>query len=199
MTIINIGTEDEISESVAVRLIGSAIPSATIGLRLRKGGFGYLRANLFKFRQMANREYVLILTDLDRRDCVVEMIREWEGGKKFPERLLMRVPVREIEAWLLADREGMADMLGVSEAKIPADPDALSDPKQALLNVAKSARRDVRSELLIAKGSISSQGIGYNRTLSEYVRSIWEIDRARQRSPSLDRAIKRLLKLGLAG
>jgi hypothetical protein len=195
MIVVNTATEDELSEVVAVKLISEVVPDGTIGLRLRKGGVGYLRSKIANFRQMAQREHVLLLTDLDRQSCAPSLIASWIGNEPPPAMLLFRVPVREIEAWLLADRSGMADLLGVSEASLPPEPDVLPDPKQVLLNAARRATRAVRSDLIAGRGALASQGLGYNRVLSHYVETIWSIERATERSPSLRRTVNRLAAL----
>jgi len=195
MTVINTATEDELSERVAVRLVTDVVPNGMLGLMLRKGGAGYLRSSLSKFCQMASREHVLLLTDLDQQICASELIANWTGSTPIPDRLLFRIPVREIESWLLADRQGIAALLGVSEARLPPYPDELPDPKHTLLNAARNASRSVRSELVVSRGSLASQGLGYNRVLSTYVDTIWDIERAADRSPSLRRTVNRLLAL----
>lgn len=195
MVLIHAATEDELSESVACRLIRDCIPDSSVGFRLRKGGVGYLRSSFSKFCQMANREYVLLLSDLDRGQCAPNLIADWLAGRALPVKLLFRVPVREIEAWLLADRAGMASLFEVSEASLPTNPDDLLDPKQALLHAARRATRLIRSDLLRTRGTVSSQGLGYNRVLTSFVENGWDPNRARLNSPSLDRTMERLAKL----
>jgi hypothetical protein len=192
MIIVNTATEDEVSERVALKLIAEIVPDGSPGLTLRKNGFGYLRSSLSKFCQMAQREHVLLLTDLDRQPCAYTLITAWTGGTVLPDKLLFRVPVREIESWLLADRQSMAELLGISEAALPPQPDELPDPKRALLNAARNAKRSIRSELISSRGATASQGLGYNRILSQYVDTLWDVDRAANRSPSLRRAVDRL-------
>lgn len=193
--LINVATEDEISEAVAVRLVDCIFGNGKVGDRLGRKGNGYLLKKLPSFRQMANREPVLILTDLDDTNCAPSLLRQWSGGRAFPENLLVRIAVRETEAWLLADRDGMANLLGVSPKKIPANPEELDDPKRFLLNLARTAKREVRSELIPAKGAMASQGLGYNRLLSSFVSTDWKIDEATDRSESLSKAVFRLREL----
>jgi hypothetical protein len=195
MIIVNIASEDELSEVIAAKLIDKVVPGGKVGLRLRKDGSGYLRSSLHKFCQMARREYVLLLTDLDKHHCAPGLIATWTGGQPLPAKLLFRVPVREIEAWLLADRLGFAQLMQVDEARVPPDPDTLPDPKQALLTVARHAARSVRVELIASRGALASQGLGYNRVLSNYIETVWDIDRAAERSPSLRRLVVRLAAL----
>ena len=192
MPIIHTATEDELSESVACKIVQNYFADAEIGLKLRKGGNGYLKSSLHKFRQMANREHVFLLTDLDSSACAPTLIGAWFGNHDIPPQLFFRVAVREIEAWLLADRAGMANLFEINEANFPPNPDNLHDPKQALLQLARRAPRAIRSELLRVRGTVSSQGLGYNRILTGFVESGWEPDRARINSPSLDKALNRL-------
>jgi hypothetical protein len=192
---VNIATEDELSEAVAVHLVRAFADDGAIGLLLRKNGNGYLRTRLPNFRQMAQREPVFVLTDLDDAHCPLALLNNWGLQQPTPSNLMLRVAVREIEAWLLADRAGIADFLGISAALIPTDPELILDPKRFILNIAKRARRDVRSDLIVAKGAVASQGLGYNKALIHFVRDQWNFDQARQRSHSLQRAINRLTEL----
>lgn len=194
--LINLATEDELSEAVGVRLIRYAFGDSSIGHKLGKQGNGYLIRNLPKFRQMARREPVLILTDLDNAQCPARLIEDWSSGQHFPRNLLLRVAVRETEAWILADRDGMAALLGVSRDRIPLNPEELDDPKRFLLNLARAAPRGIRSELIVNKSATASQGIGYNRILSSFVTQSWNLVAAAERSISLGRALNRLRELG---
>jgi hypothetical protein len=193
--LVNIATEDELSEAVAVRLINRAFGNGRIGNRLGLKGNGYLIKKLPSLRQMANREPVLVLTDLDDTECAPNLLKKWLGGQALPDNLLLRVAVRETEAWLLADRVGMANLLGISPNKIPLNPESLPDPKRFLLQLAHKAKREVRSELIATKGAVASQGLGYNRLLSSFVKSDWQLDDATNNSESLSKAVIRLRQL----
>ena len=192
---VNIATEDELSEAVAVRLVNAAFGDGMVGNRLGRKGNGYLINKLPSLRQMANREPVLLLTDLDDTNCPPSLLQRWSDGQAFPDNLLLRVAVRETEAWLLADRNGMANLLGISPNKIPIDPEILEDPKRFLLNLARNANRNVRSELIATKGAAASQGLGYNRLLSSFVSLDWQLENAINCSASLCKAVARLRAL----
>jgi hypothetical protein len=144
---------------------------------------------------MAQREPVLVLTDLDRIACPPTLLQSWSKGEQLPENLLLRVVVREAEAWVLADREGAADLLGISANRIPLNPEEIDDPKQFLLNLARTARREVRSELMAPSKAVASQGLGYNRILSDFIEMHWNLEVAAERSASLHRAMTRLEEL----
>lgn len=196
MTSVALATEDELSEAVGIRLLAEIEHPMEASLLLRKGGFGYLRSKMNSWCQLAIQQPVVLLTDLDDKECPAILIDGWFGQKARPENLLIRVAVREIESWLLADHEAMRSLLG-RKGKLPDDPDALPDPKQRLLQLAKLAKREVRSDLTSGAGAIASQGIGYNARLGEMVRNEWSPKRAAQRSNSLRRTIGRLEELAL--
>lgn len=191
MTLV-VATEDELSECVALKLIRQEA-AATVGVQLiRKGGNGYLRSRMANFISVAQRWPVLMLADLDQASCPPALIREWGKGKTLPKSLFLRVAVREIEAWLLADQEGMGAYLHVAPQKITAAPEEIPDAKQYLLNLARNAPRELRYELLPAKGSMASRGFGYNYCLREFVTNIWCPTRAAEHSKSLHRSMNRI-------
>ncbi|ATQ69523.1 MULTISPECIES: DUF4276 family protein [Methylosinus] len=187
-----VATEDELSEAVVCRLVIEAGGSEAGVRAVRKNGYGYLRRSIDKFCETARRAPVVVLTDLDAASCPPALMRDWFGAKVRPPNLVFRVAVREVEAWLLADREGMGMFLHISPQKIDAEPESLQDPKQYLLRLARSAPRDLRDDLLPMKGAAASQGFGYNSRLCEFIRTSWSAERASGRSPSLAKASRRI-------
>lgn len=96
----------------------------------------------------------------------------------------------------MADRDALSDALGIPIAHLPAEPETVLDPKRHLLNAARHAPRAIRQELLVTRGSVASQGIGYNRLLGNFVIDRWSPQRASERSPSLARCIARISTIG---
>lgn len=190
---IAIATEDELSEAVALRLVAEIAPSCQVTHRLRKNGFGYLRTKMDSWCQIAQHQLMLILTDLDRAECAAGLRRQWLGTRTKPAQLLLRVAVREVESWVLADHEAVRMLVG-AKGTLPPSPDDLPDPKQALLRLAKSAPRGVRDDLLRVVDGQPAQGLGYNARLVSWVGLHWSPERAAARSPSLMRARLRLQK-----
>lgn len=195
MPFITIATEDELSEAVGRRLVADILPAFELLPPLRKGGNGYLKSKCPNFNQMAARHPVLLITDLDNSDCASALIESWFGILPRHANLKFRVAVREIESWLLADHQGMQNLLVNGANNIAANPDNLPNPKEYLLQRAKRAPRDVRNDLIRIKGALAMQGLGYNSRLCAFVREVWEPARASQRSNSLARAIQRLKEL----
>lgn len=194
MTLVALATEDALSEAIGQRLLLELPVAVTPSPLLRKDGFGYLRSGMPKWRNLAKLQAVLIITDLDRLNCPLKLIDDWLGSQPAPENLLLRVAVREVESWVLADHDALRKLLG-SKGKLPVAPDTLPDPKSHLLTLAKSASRSVREDLVQQNGSVASQGIAYNNRLTAWVHAEWSPERASQRSPSLQRARMRLREL----
>ena len=190
-----LATEDVLSEAVGQRLVEETDSDLAVTERLRRGGFGYLKSSMRKFCELSRHTPVLLLTDLDTEECPATLIEDWSRKDPIPQQLLFRVAVRQIEAWLLADREGMSDLLNVSVRRLPADPDALEYAKRCLLQLAQRAPRAIREDLVVQDGATAAQGLGYNVVLSNFVRTTWEPSRAVHRSNSLARARMRLTEL----
>jgi hypothetical protein len=190
-----LATEDSLSETVGYRLLAEVCPEFEVGLTFRKSGFGYLKANIEKFCNVAQRSPLLLITDLDKAKCASLLISNWMGAKSYPDNLVFRVAGREIEAWLLADHVGMGKLLVAGATNLPRDPDLLVDPKQVLLQLASKAPRVVQNDLLVEPGAIASQGLGYNQRMGDFVRNTWDPKRAALCSDSLCRALNRLRQM----
>lgn len=193
MTPISIATEDELSEAIALRLISEIPTPHFIQHTLRKSGNGYLRSKMDSWYQMAQHQVMLVLTDLDRANCLVEFRNQWLTVAP-PNNLLFRIAVREVESWVLADHDAMRGLIG-TRGTLPAEPDELADPKQFLLKLAKTAPKQVRQDLLKGLDGPLAQGLGYNARLVELINDEWNPQRAAERSPSLARARMRLAEV----
>jgi hypothetical protein len=196
MTDLYIATEDELSEAVADRLVLDANHGLRVAVRIRRQGNGYLRKKFLDLAKIAYKIPVLLLTDLDRIDCPPTLLANWRGERMLPEGMIFRVAVREIEAWLLADREGFSRFTGVQLDKVPQYPESLDDPKQTLLSlVRRYGNRDIKDGILPERGSSAKIGYAYNQTLSRFVQDAWSVTNASRNADSLDRACRRLHEL----
>lgn len=196
MMFVSLATEDELSEAIGLRLLAELPTPMPSPQCLRRNGFGYLRSRMGNWRQMAQHQVVVVLTDLDKKLCPLALRADWLGDIAMPENLLLRIAVREVESWVLADHEGMRELIG-SKGALPSLPDDLPDPKQYLLRLAKNAPRTVRDDLVKEDGAMASQGIGYNARLTSWIHSVWDPQRAAERSPSLQRTRLRLTEMAV--
>lgn len=194
-----LATEDALSEAVGQRIVADAGSDLAVTQLLRRGGFGYLRSRMRSFCQIARRTPVLLLADLDTEKCPATLFEDWSRRDEIPKRLLFRVAVRQVESWLLADLDGMAQLLRVRVRQLPRDPDALPDAKRSLLQLAQRAPRAIRDDLVAERGAAATQGLGYNAVLSNFVRTAWDPSKALHRSNSLARACMRVSELAAAG
>ncbi len=195
-----VAVEDALSEAVAQRLIEDENQGMTVSVSVGRRGNSYLKQNLSSYAVIARTIPLLLLTDLDRGACPAELINEWRGKRSLPRRMLFRVAVREIEAWLLADREGFAGFSGVPLHRIPEQPELLDDPKETLLNlVRRYGKRTVKEDILPQRTSTARVGLAYNQALCGFVRQSWSPERAAPVAESLRRARQRIHELRLTG
>lgn len=185
--------EDPVSLAVMERLVHCHSTKLKIEGRIAAYGFGAIKKNIAKYNTAANTVPFFVLTDLDRGTCPVKLIANWLPYTQSP-LLLFRVAVREVESWLLADREGFGGFLRISTANFKTAPDLLPDPKAEVFRLTKKCRlRDLREHILpLPQATI---GPGYNLVIPRFARETWSPESARARSPSLDRAMKALKRL----
>lgn len=194
---IAVATEDELSEAIALRLISELQRPLHVTHKLRRGGFGYLRSKMDSWSKMAEHQIMFVLTDLDRANCLVEFRDQWQGGRPLPASLVFRIAVKEVESWALADHQAMRELVG-RKGVLPTEPDALPDPKQAMLGLGKTAPKSVRDDLIKTIDGQLRQGVGYNALLTHWINTVWSPERAAERSPSLARARVRLREAAAA-
>jgi hypothetical protein len=191
---LHLAVEDDLSESVIRRLLLDTGRNYSIGTVFGRGGFGYLQSRAKNWNAAAAAGTpILLLTDLDRHPCPSGLIEDWLDGEPHAN-LIFRVAVREVESWLLADREGFANFLGISAVVMPLRPDHIPDPKQSLVNLARRSRiRTLRESLVPRQGSTALQGPDYNGCLGDFVRKHWNRNAALECSESLGRAWGRMV------
>ena len=155
-------------------------------------GFTVIRKSISKYRNASHVLPHVVLTDLDLAVCASELRAQW-GVSQLPPAMLFRVAVREVEAWLLADRAGFAEFAGIAATKVTQQPESLRDAKQTLINLVRRSRnKRLASELVPPTGSAVSIGPLYNERLSAFARSGWDVTAAMASAPSLERTVARL-------
>lgn len=187
-----IAVEDSLSEAVVRRLLRDqdchVLAHRVMGLQ----GVSWLKSRAQQFIDASKAVPHIVLIDLDAEECAPSLLQNWFRGQVGPG-LLVRVAVREVEAWLLADRHGFAKFSGTAVAKIPLDADAIADPKQHLIGLFRSGKKQrMASEIIPEAGSSAKVGFGYNRHLCQFVEQDWNVSNAVNHSDSLRRAVLRL-------
>lgn len=184
--------EDVLSLAVLQRLIEQTGRDFQIVRTFDEKGVGNIRKRLERYRQASNVYPHIVLVDLDDAPCAPYLREQW-GVVNLPQAMLFRVAVREIESWVLADRDGFAEFCFVAVNKITQHPETLPDPKQALLNIVRKGRnRRLIDEIVPPPGAPMSKGPLYNERLTQFVRNSWNLERAMASAPSLGRTFERL-------
>lgn len=187
-----IAVEDELSGAVMSRLISFSGRNFAINRIFNARGNARLKDGMTKFRAASRVLPHIILTDLDRCPCPPVLIDNWKATQ-LPPQLLFRIAVREVEAWLLADRAGIAEFLHVDVSKVPHAPEAEDDPKRTLINLArKSRKRRLSQEIVPEVGSSAKIGPLYNTHFVNFVNTRWDIEQACLCAPSLARSLSRI-------
>ncbi len=159
---------------------------------LVEGGSDKIRSAINKYRTASHALAHVVLADLDKVPCASTLRQQW-GVATLPDAMLFRVAVREVEAWVLADRAGFASFAGIPQSKVSQAPETLADPKQALINLVRQSRnRRLVAQLVPEQGTSMSKGPMYNERLGQFVREKWDVTAAMQAAPSLQRTVNRL-------
>lgn len=190
---ITVAVEGPTDQAVVSRLLQELrIPCGPVHIC---GGKGKLDKRVSAYNHAAQHTPWLVLRDLDHdAPCAPGLIGELLPS---PTPLMhLRIVVRSIESWLLADSDAIASFLGIRVQSLPASPDTLPNPRMELLNLAKKARRrEVRDDLLPAPGMSALVGRGYTARLIELATHHWQPERAAERSPSLAACLRSLRRL----
>jgi hypothetical protein len=185
--------EDVLSEAVVRKLIAVERPDLVLSGVLRKNGREYVRSRARELNRTAHSIPVLVVVDLDRPvPCPADLIESWLPSPRAP-MLLFRLAVMEIEAWVMADRVSFAKFMSVALHRVPANPDAVLQPKELIVSLAKQSKsKDIREDLAPSIGDTRRVGPAFNARLTAYVADSWNPAAAAASSPSLRRATDRL-------
>jgi hypothetical protein len=191
---INLAVEDVLSEALLRKILQCSERPFAVGTVYARGGNGYIKKLIAGLNHAAKGTPFLVLTDLDNSECAPKLIGEW---LKTPCHcnLIFRVAVREVEGWVLADRDAFATFFRVDSRQIPEDTDAIKDPKAFLVKLVRGSRQgNLRRDVVPPPGSTSQVGPNYNGCLSSFVGSKWDASRASRHSRSLARAWEATLR-----
>ncbi len=190
---VNILVEGIADEPVAKKLLKHV--GLEVGITYGRKGKSYVLERATVYNKAASRApwFVLVDLDMDTR-CASEALATWlpepTNGMRF------RIAVRAVEAWLIADRESMASFLSVSLAKIPHQVDRETNPKLALISIARTSRnKSVREDIVPRDGSGAKVGPLYVARLTDFTENHWRPDEGARHSESLRRCINALSTL----
>jgi hypothetical protein len=185
---ITVAVEGDIDAAVARRVITEA--GLLIGPIHGRRGKGHLDKSLRGYNNAARFTCWLVLRDLDNdSECAPELVTALLPEPSIQMRF--RVAVRQIEAWLLADRARIADLFQLPLGVVPADPEALVDAKAAVIQLARRCRnRRLRHDLVPDPDTTAKVGAGYSGRMIDFAANLWRPRVAARSSPSLASCIK---------
>lgn len=194
--VISSAVKGVIDEAVVKRLIVEA--GGEIGPIYGKRGKSLLRQRVNGYNNAAHYHPWIVLVDMNQEaDCPPPLKALWLP--KPGQFMCFRIAVREIEAWLLADRECFASFFKVRISDVPTNPELLDDPKEAVIELSRRSRnRDIRLDMVPRPGSGRKIGTAYVSRLIEFVSDTqrgWRPERAAQSSDSLNRSLTRIREL----
>jgi len=195
-TVLTAAVEGTTDEALLKRLC--AFTGATLGQVYGGQGKAYVLARINGYNHSAQFRHWVVLLDLNGDgSCAPEVIPRW---LPTPSRLMrLRVAVRELEAWLLADPDRISRYLSVRRHEVPADPDALPDPKRTVVDLAsRSRRRAIRQDMVPVPGSGQRVGTAYTSRMIEFIQDVnsgWRPDVAAKNSASLQGCISAISQL----
>lgn len=148
-----------------------------------------------KYNQAARHAPWLAVRDLDQDggDCAATLRRALLPPAEQAAALALRIAVRALDAWLLADAQAFAAFFRVARARVPDGPEGLVDPKLALVGLCRhSSSASIRRGIVPPKGSPRRVGPEYTALVSEYAETTWRPDTAAGAAPSLARLLREI-------
>ncbi len=192
---INSAVEGELDKIVISRII-----EYTGGLKISRTFVLHSKNKLIKrlknYNEAAKNTKTpwFVLVDLDQHECAPSMLKEILPNRSLY--MCFRIAVRMVEAWLIADRQGIAEFLHISQNKVPKDPENLKDPKLALINLARMSRnKSIREDIVPKPDTKAKVGPLYIPRMQEFIDNTWNIQVAKSNAESLNRTLKCLHKL----
>jgi hypothetical protein len=194
--VISGAVEGLVDEAMIRRLVEHLEASA--GSIHGKKGKGYLREKIGGYNNAAVFSPWVVLVDLNQDAECAPILREKWLPSPSPY-MCFRIPVREVESWIFADRERLARFLSVAVSSIPTNPEAVDKPKLAMIDLARhSRRREIREDMVPRPGSRRKIGPAYNSRMIEFIEDTsngWRPDVAVRSSDSLERCLRCLSRI----
>ncbi|HEY7213346.1 MAG TPA: hypothetical protein VIC28_01890, partial [Thermoanaerobaculia bacterium] len=185
-----VAVEGDLDAAVVRRLITQA--GLSMGPVYGRRGKDLLDKGLRGYNNAARHACWLVLRDLDHdAGCAPELVRSLMPEPSAYMRF--RVAVRQVEAWLLADRARVADLFQVSLDVIPPNPETLDDAKWVMVQLARRSRnRRLREEIVPEANTSAKVGPGYTARMIEFATNLWRPQIAKLSTPSLASCLRSL-------
>lgn len=129
----------------------------------------------------------LVLRDLDHdAECPPRLLQQLRPGGAIG---VVRIAVRAVEAWLLADAAAAAKWLRIPMGRVPTAPERLVDPKRELIKLARASAAEAVRVDMVPRGT-ASIGPGYVDQVRRFCSDLWRPEVASKRAPSLAKCLR---------
>jgi hypothetical protein len=198
--------EDPVTKAIAKRLMIEIPTFLQPGMELPARG-SEIQQKFHQYRKLAASSPVLLITDLDDKNCPIELRNAWLDGQEAPEQLMFRICVDEAESWLMADREGLAKYLSIDQRFFPIasqiDPRNSDNqeirlpykPSLYLMRELVPNSTDMEIQRKLTPKKLAKKGPEYNSVLVPFIHREWNIETAAKHSYSLRKAIAHIRRL----
>jgi hypothetical protein len=166
-----------------------------------------IKEKILNFNNLANAFPVVLLMDLDEKDCAPIVIQSFFKITPKNNNFIISIAIDEAEAWLMADRENFSNYFRVPIEKIPL-PKKIKNKKEYypemdfpykssyyMVNqiIPFSRIKEFKDQMIPQNGA--KKGKEYNSALNPFISKHWDINNAIQNSDSLFRMVNRVKKL----
>ena len=187
MTVFSGAVEGDLDEAVLRRVVEAC--GGSLGRVYVRGGKPRLVRGIRGYNAAARYSPWVVLIDLDGdAPCAPEYRQELISARSA--RMCLRIAVRAVESWLLADADAISSFLKVSKAAVPGNPETLEDPKRALVSLAaRSKSSSIKGGMVPAPAGGRRVGVQFTSFMLDFVEKHWRPQVAAATADSLRRAI----------
>lgn len=204
-----IAGEDEATKAVILRLLKDYAPNLHVLGELPARG-SQVKAKIPNYNILARSFPVILLTDLDDNPCGPIGKNNLLGKLVQEKDFVINIAVDEVEAWLMADRNGFARYFGIPIAHVPVSVKQKMSGRKALPEISvpvksswlfthdlmqHSTNAEKKAQVAVSLKEKNCKGKEYNTAVVPFIRDVWNPEVARIASDSLNRMIVRLGKL----
>src|SRR3990172_7799428 len=107
---VSLVAEGLLDEQVLRHLLAQSGRDFALGVCYGKRGRDHLAQNIGRFNLAAVHHPFIVLADLENDECPPSLIRQWLP-RGCHSNLVLRIAVRKVESWMLADGQAFAEFL----------------------------------------------------------------------------------------
>lgn len=201
--------EDEATKAVIIRLLREYAPNLHVLGELPARG-SQIKSKIANFNQLASRFPVILLTDLDDEPCgpicKTNLLNKIVQQQDF----IINIAIDEVEAWLMADKDGFSRYFGIPLAQMPVSTMQKMSGRRSLPEISVplksswylthnlmqfSTNAERKAQVAVSPKDKNSKGKEYNTAVVPFIQDVWNPEVARAASDSLNRMIIRLGKI----